>query len=364
MPTSATLTWRPTPTRSIPATAATRAAGNVNAHAPRTCRRAHAPGRSGARRPGPATRHVQAGSRCTTRDRPGSVRRTRCRALAARGHDPPAPARGRLPRARPAQASRARRRAARGPRGTTTRSGRGLTRTHPGRARVRPATTLGRRRPGIRGNPGIRDRTSTSRHRPTPDRRRADRDRRTARRPGGRRDSRPARPGTAPASTPRGSHGPANPVQANPVLGRGHAQSRTPTVTGSRGRPASPATGRGNPGKGRPATGRVSSPPDNRDPASSARNKGQGRPARASSVPARSAGVRHPWAGRTARRPVRCRLSRARTATPTRTPPGSLVASRCPGSSTRARGTPARGRPPGRSRDLAGRVARERSART
>ena len=251
----------------------------MSGHAPRTRRRARAPGRSGACRPGPGTRHVQAGRRCTTRDRPGSVPRTRCRALAAHGRDPPGPRPRQAPPGQPRPASRARRhRAGRALLASTTRSVQGLTRTRQGQARTRPTAPRGRRCPGIQGNPGIRGRTSPGRPSPTPDRHTAGRDRRTTgRRPGGRRerdaagsqrDTSPRRSGRPPgcqvsralcrlararavqASTRRGSRGPASTVLAGPVPGSGPGQSRVPTVRDSRGRPASPATGKESLGRG------------------------------------------------------------------------------------------------------------------
>jgi hypothetical protein len=342
-------------------------------------------------RPGPATRHAQAGRQCTTQDHPGSVQTTRCRALAARGHVLPAPARGRLPRASSARASHARHhRAGRARRHPTTRSGRGLTRTHQDPARVRPAPRRGPRRPGIRSNPGTRDRTSPGRPGPTPGPHRAGRDRSKAGpRPGGRRerdapgskrDTSPLRSGpvrrvpcrrarpravqsrAVRASTPPGRPGPASQVLAGQVRGRDLGHSRMPTVTSSRGRQDSQDTGGENPSRDQAGTGRVSSPPDSRDPASSAssaRTKGQGRPAKVSLARVRSARARRPAPGRTARRLVRCR-----TATPTRTVPDSLAARRCPDSSAITRGTPDPGRPPARSRDLTGRLAGDRTART
>ena len=263
------------------------------------------------------------------------------------------------------------------------------TRTRPGSGRPR---RRGRRRQGIRATRVPGTELPPGRPGPTPGRHRAGRDRRkTGPRPGGRRerdapgskrDTSPLRSGRPPvrpavpcrparrqAGAGQYAAGPPWPGQPGPGwpgAGQGPGHSRVPTVRGSRGRPDSPDTGRENLGRGQPGTGRASSPPGSRDPASSVRTKGQGRPAKVSLVRVRSARARarRPWPGRTARRPVRCRMSPARTATPTRTAPDSLAARRCPGSSARTRGTPDPGRPPGRSRDLAGRLAGDRSART
>ena len=281
-----------------------RATGSATSLVRPTCRQGRQEtGRSAACRPGPDI-HVQAGRQHTLQNRPtcpGSVLRMRCRALAVPVRARLVPARGRLPRASSALASSARRpRAAPAPRGSTTSSAPGRTRTHPGRVPprrpVRPVRPPGRRGRDIQGNPSIRvgairalSRHRDIRDRSSPGRSRADRDSHMRRRrPSGHlergrmerhRDTSLPRSGYLPGRLVRGkaaastrrlsSRGLASTVKAGQVPGRDRGPGRPPTVRPNRGRPPSLDTGNASLARGRPAMGKTTSQPGSPDPASS-----------------------------------------------------------------------------------------------
>jgi hypothetical protein len=322
-------------------------AGTANGPARRTCRRDRgAPGLSAACHSGPDTRPGQASSQPTNRRRPtgpGSGRRTRCRALAVHGRARLVPARGRLPRGSRVRASSAKRpRAVRAPRAFTNRSAPDRALMRRSQSQAQPAMPPGRRHRSTRRKPGIRDRGKgkggrpARRHRGTPDRTslgppRAGRNNRMrVRRPtgsrvqgrtGSHRVTSPARSGRPPkyrdsrhphqdlarvraaglASTRstcgQGSRSPAGKVPTGRVptgvipsgrgRGRRPGQVRAPMGRrGKRGRLVRRDTGKRNPGKGQPASGRVNSLPDSRVPAGSGQSKVPGRPTEVRSVKA------------------------------------------------------------------------------
>ena len=338
--------------------------------APRTCppgQRPPAP--SGvARRLDPDTRDALTGRRRTTRRQltgPGSVPRTLCRVWAALGHVPRARVPGPVALV-PGQGSSApRRHAGRGPRAPPIRAALGRTPTRRDRDRPRPPArapnpqgrvTRGKDIRGTRDRDirvtsrprGIRDKTSEARHRAGLGRPRASRPLRSGR---GRDRTglvQAVRDHTRRSSRGRASTGPAGPGPAR----RQSLGKATPRGLGNHGHrtasnKASSKASRDTVSRildpGRLATPKASSPPG-RVPASQGRAKGLGK-----------------GLGRRGQAPTaQGSLARDRTRR-IPTAPASTAVRRCRGTSVSTRGTQDPGRPPGRSKPLAGHLDRHRS---
>jgi hypothetical protein len=178
--------------------------------------------------------------------------------------------------------------------------------------------------------------------------------------------ARPARPATRGGQQPVDNRGPASTVRARPGLSKHRGQGKRPTVSGRHGRPVSRDLARESPGAGQPATGKVRSPPGQREPPSTvqgpaaavASDRTSPRPGTSASRPGRRPTVRT----RTAQRRLAPRpMVPASTQVLTRTGRRHQAAPRRLGPSARIRCvTPAPGRPPGRGLGTAGRQARPR----